>query len=56
MEERQDDQSVSGKNQEDECTDCFVQGSIVNFDIGGRDETVIRGKTLLLPDSPLNFK
>lgn len=36
--------------------DCFVQGSIVNFDIGGRDETVIRGKTLLLPDSPLNFK
>lgn len=36
--------------------DCFVQGSIVNFDIGGRDETVIRGKTLLLPDSPLNLK
>lgn len=36
--------------------ECFVQGSIVNFDMGGRDETVIRGKTLLLPDSPLNLK
>lgn len=36
--------------------DCFVQGSIVNFDIGGRDETVIRGKTLLLSYSPLNLK
>jgi len=34
--------------------ECFVQGSIFNFETGGRDETVIRGKTLLLPDSPLN--
>lgn len=36
--------------------ECFIQGSVVNFDLGGRDETVIYGKTLLLPDSPLNSK
>lgn len=34
--------------------ECFIQGNFINFETGERDETVIHGKTLLLPDSPLN--
>ena len=33
--------------------DCYIQGPIVNFSTNDRDETVISGKTCLLPDSPL---
>ena len=33
--------------------ECYIQGPIVNFSTNDRDETVISGKTCLLPDSPL---
>lgn len=34
--------------------ECFVQGTVFNFETGGTEDTVISGKTYLIPDSPLN--
>ncbi|MDE6427205.1 MAG: ATP-binding protein [Ruminococcus sp.] len=34
--------------------ECFVQGTVLNFETGGTEDTVISGKTYLIPDSPLN--
>lgn len=34
--------------------ECFVQGTIFNFETGIPEDTIISGKTYLIPDSPLN--
>lgn len=33
--------------------ECFIQGTVYNFDIGCPEETIISGKTVLAPGSPL---
>lgn len=36
--------------------ECYIQGSIYNFDTDCNDEVIIKGKTYINEDSPLNKK
>lgn len=36
--------------------DCFIQGTIFNFDTDSTEEAIIQGRTYITPDSPINKK